>query len=485
MSSAITAIARAFPPGHMVAGKYRVERVLGAGGMGVVLAAWDIALERRVALKLILPGTRELPDASARFLREARAAARLQSDHVARVLDLGALDGGAPYLVLEYLEGVDLDIARKARGPLLLAEAVDYLLQAGEAIAEAHALGIIHRDLKLKNLFVTRAADGGPRIKVLDFGLSKVLPRAGGSAGDASLTATSTIIGTIHTMAPEQLRGLRFADARSDLWALGVVLYELLAGRRPFEGESIPAISAAIMADTPAPLSSHRRDLPPELDAVVARCLAKDPAARFQSIGELASALSPFGSTRAHGSLAAIARLSGAAPPAPTPPPEQPATGAPAASASDRRATTAPSALTIHKRAARGDRTMVTTLIVMAIAALGSAAAGWVLWARPFGQRAPAATLARPAALEALAAAVEQAPQQQLAVQATQPEPSEVMPEEPAPEAERTPTPPPEESAAPAPPRAPSVRRPPPPPLLPREPPAPTPYPAELRRKWD
>ncbi|WP_437631372.1 protein kinase domain-containing protein [Sorangium sp. So ce854] len=295
-------------PGDVLAGKYRIERVLGAGGMGVVLAAWHLVLERRVAVKFLLPEAAALPDASARFLREARAAAALDGQHIARVIDVGTLDSGAAYMVLEHLTGDDLGQVLQTRGPLPLAEAADYLLQACEAIAEAHARGIIHRDLKPKNLFLTRRPDGTPLLKVLDFGLSKFIA-TGDSVKEASLTATGLIMGSIHYMSPEQIRSLKYADVRTDIWALGVILYRMLTGRHPFEGDSITAVTAAIMMDTPTSLLTLRPDLPPAVGALVSRCLAKDPAVRVQSVTEIARVLAPFGSHRARLSFESIDRL--------------------------------------------------------------------------------------------------------------------------------------------------------------------------------
>ncbi|AUX46139.1 protein kinase [Sorangium cellulosum] len=295
-------------PGDVLAGKYRIERVLGAGGMGVVLAAWHLVLERRVAVKFLLPEAAALPDAGARFLREARAAAALDGQHVARVLDVGTLDTGAAYMVLEHLTGEDLGQVLQTRGSLPLTDAADYLLQACEALAEAHARGIIHRDLKPKNLFLTRRPDGTPLLKVLDFGLSKFIA-TGDSVKEASLTATGLIMGSIHYMSPEQIRSLKRADVRTDLWALGVILYRMLTGRHPFEGDSITSVTAAIMMDTPTPLLTLRPDLPPAVGALVGRCLAKDPAARVQSVTEIARVLAPFATQRGRLSFESIDRL--------------------------------------------------------------------------------------------------------------------------------------------------------------------------------
>jgi serine/threonine protein kinase len=303
--------------GDLIAGKYQVEETLGAGGMGVVFAARHLALRRRVALKLLLPAAFKLPGASARFLREAQAAVAIQSEHVASVLDVGTLDTGAPYIVMEHLSGSDLARVLRDRGPLPVDEVIDFVLQAGEAIAEAHGLGIVHRDLKPANLFLTRRADRSPLVKVLDFGLSK-MPVAEGSS-EESLTATHAVAGSPHYMSPEQVRSLKHLDGRTDIWALGVILYELLTDRRPFNGPSASAICAAVAADDPPAMKSFRPELPPALDAVVRRCLEKDPARRTPSMGELAEALSPFAPARSAQSLERIARLSSDAAAAPPP----------------------------------------------------------------------------------------------------------------------------------------------------------------------
>ncbi|WP_437339425.1 protein kinase domain-containing protein [Sorangium sp. So ce394] len=295
-------------PGDVVEGKFRVERVLGAGGMGVVLAAWHLALERRVAIKFLLPEAAELPDAGARFLREARAAAALDGPHVARVLDVGTLDTGAAYMVLEYLTGEDLADVLETRGLLSLTEAADHLLEACEALAEAHVRGIIHRDLKPNNLFVTRRPDGTPLLKVLDFGLSKFIG-VGDSVKEASLTATDRIMGSIHYMSPEQIRSLKYTDVRTDIWALGVILYRMLSGRHPFEGETMTAVTAAIMMDTPTSLLALHPDLPPAVAALVDKCLTKDPAARVQNVAEVARVLAPFATQRGRLSFESIDRL--------------------------------------------------------------------------------------------------------------------------------------------------------------------------------
>lgn len=285
-------------PGDLIAGKYRAERVLGTGGMGVVVAAQHVQLGQRVALKFLLPAGIADPLVVARFEREARAAAQLRSEHVARVLDVGHMDSGAPYIVMELLEGSDLGDLLSQSGPLEESQAVDYLLQACEAIAEAHNAGIVHRDLKPKNLFVTRRVDGWPLVKVLDFGISKVKDSA-----DFNLTGTSEIIGSPNYMSPEQLRASRDVDLRSDIWSIGAILYELLGGRVPFVAETLTQLCSMVLTEAPRPLSELREGIHPELQRVISRCLEKSASDRYANVGELAVALAPFAT--AHGSALA------------------------------------------------------------------------------------------------------------------------------------------------------------------------------------
>ncbi len=293
--------------GDRIAGKYLVEEILGTGGMGVVVAARHMALRQRVAVKFLLPAALRLPEARERFLREAQAAVAIQSEHVARVVDVGTLESGSPYMVMEYLAGTDFSRLLKQRGALPVAEAVDYVLQAGEAIAEAHMLGIIHRDLKPANLFLTSRAEGSPLVKVLVFGLSKMT--LADEDISESLTATSAILGSPHYMSPEQIRSLKHVGTGTDIWALGVILHEMLTGRRPFEGRTLTAISASIVADTPPPLRSLRPDVPEELDPVVLGCLEKDLARRIPTVAELAARLAPFAPPRSAPELERIAKL--------------------------------------------------------------------------------------------------------------------------------------------------------------------------------
>ncbi len=279
--------------GAVLAGKYRVDRVLGQGGMGVVVQAMHLQLHQPVAMKFLLPEVLGSPQIVQRFLREAQAAVRLKSEHVARVIDVGSLESGAPYMVLEYLEGSDLSTFPRTQ--LSIGVVVDLLLQACEALAEAHSLGIVHRDIKPANFFITRGADAAPMLKVLDFGISKTRVTDGGN-----LTATQAVMGTPAYMSPEQMRSSRDVDHRSDIWALGVVLYELLQGTTPFGSDTFSSMVIKVVTE---PLPPMTVPLPGELAAVVYRCLEKDPALRFQNVAELAYALAPYAQSETQASI--------------------------------------------------------------------------------------------------------------------------------------------------------------------------------------
>ncbi|HLV65830.1 MAG TPA: serine/threonine-protein kinase, partial [Polyangiaceae bacterium] len=296
-------------PGDVLAGKYRIERVLGEGGMGIVVLAYHLQLEERVAIKFLLPGALENPEAVARFSREARAAVKIKSEHVARVSDVGTLESGAPYMVMEFLEGRDLAALIQQSGPLSPSFAAECILQACEALAEAHALGIIHRDLKPANLFLTTRADGSPCIKVLDFGISK-LTATGSSGADFAMTRTQAIMGSPLYMSPEQMSSSRNVDARSDIWAIGAILYELVSGAVPFEAETMPQLCGVILQEPPRPLRQVRPDLPEAFEHIVLKCLEKDRNLRYQDVAELAAALSAFAPTST--SPERIARIVGA-----------------------------------------------------------------------------------------------------------------------------------------------------------------------------
>ena len=278
-------------PGDVLAGKYRVEKILGAGGMGYVVAARHLQLDQLVAMKFLRKGAVENQEAGTRFLREAKAAVKLRNEHIAKVFDVGTLESGEPYIVMEHLDGCDLSAMAKERHILPVAEACEYVLQASEALAEAHSLGIIHRDIKLANLFVTRGPAGGPLVKVLDFGISKTNP-FGESEHD--MTRTASMLGSPRFMSPEQMRDPRAVDGRTDIWSLGVVLYRLIAGRPPFEADTLGRLLTMVMHEQEAPLGSVRKDLPPGFSEVVGHCLQKDPTVRFGSVAELAYAIAPY-----------------------------------------------------------------------------------------------------------------------------------------------------------------------------------------------
>jgi len=297
--------------GQVLAGKFRIERVLGQGGMGVVVAATHLQLDERVALKFLLPDALANPEAVERFAREARAAVKIKSEHVARVSDVGTLESGSPYMVMEYLQGEDLAAWVRGNGALAAPEAIEFLLQACEAIAEAHALGIVHRDLKPANLFVTRRVDGSPCIKVLDFGISKVT--VPGAQPEFGMTKTHTVMGSPLYMSPEQMSSSRNVDMRTDIWALGVILYETLTGHVPFEAETMPQLCGMILQDPPRPIQELRPDLPHALQQVILRCLEKNRDRRFNNVAELAHALAPFGQPAAQRSAERISRVLGTA----------------------------------------------------------------------------------------------------------------------------------------------------------------------------
>jgi serine/threonine-protein kinase len=276
--------------------------------MGVVVAARHVELDELVALKFLLPEALLEPEAVARFVKEARAAVRIKSEHVARVHDVGQLDSGAPYIVMEYLEGSDLGALLRKRGTFPVEDVIDYVLQACEAIANAHSLGIVHRDLKPSNLMVVVRSDGSECVKVLDFGISKVAAIAGRESS-MSMTRTAAVLGSPLYMSPEQMMSARDVDGRTDIWALGTILYELLAGRPPFVAETLPALGVLIATTQAPPLRALRPEVPPGVEAVAARCLEKSRDQRFANVAELAQALAPFAPERSFVSIERSSRI--------------------------------------------------------------------------------------------------------------------------------------------------------------------------------
>jgi len=274
--------------GDLVAGRYRVERVIGSGGMGQVVAARHIELGNLFAIKVLRPT--EDPAVAVRFMREAQAIAQVQNEHVVRVHDVGQTDKGLPYIVMEHLDGQDLGALLAARGPLAVDEAVGAILEACEGLAEAHALGIVHRDLKPQNLFLARKSIAGDAIvKVVDFGLAKSMTQGNGQGLHAKATLQGEIVGTGGYMAPEQMNGE--ATPRSDVWALGVSLYRLLTGKHPFAGKTAIELSVAALTADFRQISIFRTDVPPAIENVIARCLRKMPEERFADARALGDAL--------------------------------------------------------------------------------------------------------------------------------------------------------------------------------------------------
>ncbi len=274
--------------GTVLFGKYQIVSLIGEGGMGVVLKAKHLGLEEDVAIKCLLPDMMDRADIVARFLREAKAAVKLKGEHVARVLDVGRLpSNNVPFIVMEYLEGADLNVILKHHGAQEPSIAVDLILQACEAIAEAHSLGIIHRDIKASNFFITQHPGQPPQLKVLDFGIATA------PEGPSELTTTQSVIGTPAYMAPEQMRSSKISDERSDIWSIGVVLYELIEGARPFRSEVYSELCLKVGMDPPIAMKAA---LPDGLRAIVLRCLEKPLERRYQSVAELAFDLVPFSS---------------------------------------------------------------------------------------------------------------------------------------------------------------------------------------------
>ena len=288
-----------FVAGQIINHKYEIVDLIGVGGLGFVVAAIHVELGERVALKFLRPEALTNAEAVGRFAREARASAKINSEHVARVFDVGSLPDGSPFIVMEYLEGSDLSVVLHDRGALPIQLAVEYVLQTCEALAAAHSSGVVHRDIKPENLFLNRRTRGVDSIKVLDFGISKTALARSGFESRHPLVRTTMAMGSPIYMSPEQIRAARDIDARTDIWSLGCVLYELLTNRLAFDAPTLTQITAVILEQETPSLRAACPEAPPGLEAIVRRCLEKNPAQRFQDVSELALALYPYAPVRA------------------------------------------------------------------------------------------------------------------------------------------------------------------------------------------
>ena len=280
-------------PGQIIGGRYLVGEVLGGGGMGVVCAATHVLLGTPVAIKLIHSELKGDAEAVQRFVNEARATAALKGEHIARVFDVGQLESGEPYLVMEQLEGLSLDQYLSERGALAVSEAVEIVLQVCDGLAEAHGAGLVHRDIKPANLFLARRPDGQFSLKILDFGIAKHRMHP----NTPKLTDPGKSLGSPWYMSPEQMMKPASVDERADVWSIGVLLFELLTKQVPFDGETVPQVCANVLTASPPLPSECRPDVTTELDGLVLHCLEKEPNRRFGSVGELAQALMPFAAT--------------------------------------------------------------------------------------------------------------------------------------------------------------------------------------------
>jgi hypothetical protein len=271
-------LARSIERGTVLLGKYRVDSVIGQGGMGQVVKAWHLGLDEEVAIKMLRDDVAMADETIARFIREAQATAKLKSEHIARIIDVGRFGDGKPYLVMEFLEGQDVGQLIAEQGRLQPSLAIDLVIQVCEALAEAHSLGIVHRDIKPTNLFLTSRPDGSVLLKILDFGISK-----SPAGSELSLTQTWSLLGSPAYMSPEQMRSARHVDARTDVWSLGAVLYEAIEGHLPFQAESFSEMCVMVAVDPPAPMTAT----PPALVPIIERCLAKNPGERYASVADL------------------------------------------------------------------------------------------------------------------------------------------------------------------------------------------------------
>jgi serine/threonine-protein kinase len=389
-------------PGHVIAGKYAIVRVIGEGGMGVVFEATHLRLRQRVAVKMLLPEMLAHDIIVTRFEREARASGQLRNRHAVRVMDVDVTPEGVPYMVMEYLEGHDLQTELDRRGKLPYAEAVDIVLQACSAMIAAHQIGIVHRDLKPANLFLAQESDAheGSVLKVLDFGISKVQ-----AEGDAKLTVADSVIGTAMYMSPEQVRSSESVDARSDIWSLGIILFELLSGRPPWIGSPTQLAAAVVSEDAPD-VRTLSPDVPADIATIIATALRREPSARFGDVKQLALALAPFAPPTGAGRSLAEALLqhsSGKFPrvsirPAPL---EEARTIVQAAAISESRmggtgagSGTAPG-WAQHSAAPGAHRTVMIGFLVAFVVGLlvvGGGVLGWLRWSAAARGRATAAS---------------------------------------------------------------------------------------------
>lgn len=293
-----------FAPGEVVGGKYRISERIGSGGMGAVYVALDEALDRIVAIKVARSDPAQREELERRLLLEARVLARLRGPHVPRIFDFGwtagSSDSSSPYLVLEYLDGCDVCELLRRNGPFGVEQVVRVALDICEGLHEAHASGVVHRDVKPENLFVTQRIDGEPLVKILDFGVSKQL------FGPSSMTKPGSPVGSPHYMSPEQLRASDDVDARADIWSIGAVAFQLLAGGPPFNGSSMVEVCARVLSEPLPDLRHLRPDVPEGLVCVIERCMEKEPEHRYQNARELALALR--GSLRARTTVASSKR---------------------------------------------------------------------------------------------------------------------------------------------------------------------------------
>jgi eukaryotic-like serine/threonine-protein kinase len=293
-------------PGTILDGKYRVELPIQHGESGLVVAARHLPDDARVALKLLNPSVAARPAAESRFLRGIEGTAKLESEHVARVYDFGRFNDGTPFMAMELLEGRDLARTLKLSSVLPVADAIDYVLQACAAIAEAHAQGIVHQNLKPSNLFLSRRVDGSPIVKVLAFDKALI---AGG--GGESLGRGAGAITSVPYVSPEQLQQGGEVDRRTDIYTLGIALYELISGKHPFYGDTLPQLCIEILTGTPTPLHELRPEVPEELARVIAKAYARDRADRYPTVADFVVALTPFAPMRSRPTIERVARMAG------------------------------------------------------------------------------------------------------------------------------------------------------------------------------